>query len=803
MAINLIIDDQAISVPEGTLVVDAAKRAGITIPVFCYHPKLEPAGMCRMCLVEIGAPAVDRATGQPVLDEDGRQKIAWNPKLQTACTTPVAQGMQVRTQSQAVKDAQREVLEFLLTSHPLDCPICDKGGECPLQNLTLAYGPGQTRFEFLDKQLLDKHVPLGDLIWLDRERCIQCGRCIRFQADIAGEPVLGFDERGRHLEILTFSDPPFDSVFSGNTTDICPVGALTTVDFHFRARPWELTNVPSLCDHCAVGCNTTLGTRRSARDGGWDILRVMPRQNEQVNEIWICDKGRFGHGHARSPQRLTQPAVRWGDQHKPVSWEEALAIASEKLRALVADGPPTPPVAGLIGDRIPNEDAYVMAKFFRQVLRSDALFAYPPVSGAQVARQYGVAAGTNLGALDPSNSVVLVAGADLYEQVPLWYLRLRKRAKVFQVSASPALSQGDSASVRSQETGSRSFPASLNLNCRQGTETFVVLGLLNAVLSEGLVRADVAARVDGIADFKARLAQYTPAKVSELSGVPAGSIQQAARALAEAENAILIFGTLGAGEALPQHMANLAVLTDHVGRPNNGLLPAWPHANTQGVGDLLSVNGQLLMAPGQWQAASKQAPILYIVGADPVGDGEELPEEAFVICHELFLTATARRANLVLPALSWAERDGTFTNAERRVQRFYKALPPSGEAKADWEILQAIARKLDEAWNYATTAEIMDDLAANVPPYAGMSYARLARTGEQWPPVGRDNLYFGGTAYDNAGGLGAQLPAGCESAARYTLTWVEPETAAPKAQRLYRRGTLIGASSILKKHLVE
>ncbi len=780
--VNLFIDDQQVSVPAGTLVVDAAKSVGITIPVFCYHPKLKPVGMCRMCLVEIGTPAIDRATGQPVLDESGQQKIVWNLKLQTACTTPVSEGMQVRTaaQSDAVKAAQREVLELLLTSHPLDCPICDKGGECPLQNLTMAYGPGKTRFEFLDKQLLDKHVPLGDLIWLDRERCIQCARCVRFQDEIAGDHVLGFSERGRKLEIITFSAPPFNSHFSGNTTDICPVGALTTVDFHFRARPWELTNIPSLCPHCAVGCNLTLSTRRSAkRGGGWEILRVMPRQNEQVNEIWICDKGRFGHGHTHSPQRLTQPLVRWGESLQPISWDAALAVVSEKLR--LESGK----TVALVGDCLPNEDVYLLGKLLRQGFKSDWMQMYPCVGGAQVARQYGVATGTNLGRLDPANSVVLIVGADLKEEAPVWNLRLRSIPK-FQVSSFRPKNSTQPAQVTC-------------LQCREGTETHVVLGLLNVTLNVILERHQASDRnlVSGLAELEAKLAEFTPARVSELTGVPPEAIVSTARALAAAGNTIFAFGTVGAPESLPQHLANLAVLTGHVGRPNNGLLPVWPHANTQGVLDQITTLGF------QTPDFGFEPSTLYIAGADPVGDGAELPPSAFVICQELFATETARKADVVLPAVSWAERDGTFTNAERRVQRFYKALPSLGQAQPDWQIMQRVARKLGLDWNYATSEEIMVELAATMPGYAQATYARLAQVAPQWPPVGYDDLYFGGTVYDNRDGLGVQLSAGCESAERYELRWVEPQVAPIKARPLYRRGTLVEKSERLKAHLVD
>jgi NADH-quinone oxidoreductase subunit G len=236
--VTITIDGKDYQVPAGRNLVDAARDAADNeIPVFCYHPKMDPVGMCRMCLVEQGSIERDPATKEVVYAEDGTPKVRWMPKLQTACTQRVAEGMVVRTNTEQVVAARRNVLEFLLTSHPLDCPVCDKGGECPLQNLTMAYGPGVTRMEYEDKMKLDKHVPLGDLIFLDEERCIQCARCIRFQDEVVGDDVLAFHERGRSLQIITVGDPGFETYFSGNTTDVCPVGALTTADFRFKARP--------------------------------------------------------------------------------------------------------------------------------------------------------------------------------------------------------------------------------------------------------------------------------------------------------------------------------------------------------------------------------------------------------------------------------------------------------------------------------------------------------------------------------------------------------------------------------------
>src|SRR5512138_2488241 len=389
--VTLTIDGVQVTVPEGTGIPEAAKTVGIDIPVFCHHPKLEPVGMCRMCLVEIGRPVRDRATGEFVM-ENGEPKIQFLPKLETGCTNKVEEGLVVRTNTQKAKDGQKSTVEFLLTSHPLDCPVCDKGGECPLQNLTIAYGPGKSRFLFDEKYHLGKHVPLGDLIVLDQERCIQCARCIRFQSDIAGDSVIGFDERGRATQIVSFSDPGFDSVFSGNTTDICPVGALTTTDFRFEARPWELQSQASICTQCPVGCNITLNTRREARaQGDFVVKRVMPRQNEEVNEIWICDKGRFVHHYTDSKKRLTRPLVRKTKEERRTraSWDSATKAAADQFLANKKD------FVILASGRLANEDLFNLKSLAEHA--GGQAYLYSHMAGGEMTTLVGVGAGTNFG----------------------------------------------------------------------------------------------------------------------------------------------------------------------------------------------------------------------------------------------------------------------------------------------------------------------------------------------------------------------------------------------------------------------
>jgi NADH-quinone oxidoreductase subunit G len=759
--INLLIDDVAITVPKGTLIVDAAKRANINIPVFCYHPKLKPVGMCRMCLVQVGRVKIDRGTGQPVLDANGQPEIGWGPKLETSCTTPVEPGMRVVTQNDVVKRAQKDVLEFLLTSHPLDCPICDKGGECPLQNLTLDFGPGLSRFDYADKQHLDKRYPLGELIFLDRERCIQCARCIRFQDEIADDRVLGFYERGRQMQIETMSTPGFDSKFSGNTTDICPVGALTTKDFRFRARPWEMVNVPSICTHCAVGCNISLGTRRSAKGGGdWGVLRVQPRQNEAVNEIWICDKGRFGHHYARSKDRLQKPLIKKDGKFVEATWNEAATLVADRFRA--ANGK----AGGLIGDRVSNEDAWLFGKLFREGFVSSHVVNHPQAAGLDLAQRYGVGVGTDLGKLGKGD-VVLIVAADIEETAPVYMLRLKAAAD-----------RGAKLIVANARETKMDRYAAISIRYKPGMDARTVYGLLNAV-DQG----------SGIGDQVKKFASDEAV------------IKDAGKLIGEAQNLIVIFGDERQvnDAALAQACANLVVATGHIGKANNGLLPLWPHNNTQGVFDMLSAQGL--------GSASDEVKALYIVGTDPIGDGQLLPKADFVVVQELFLTKTAQQADVVLPAMSWAERDGTFTNAERRVQRYYKALPPTGQAKADWEIFSDIADALGLKWMLFTAESVMDQIAANVPAYAGLDYPTLGTIKEEWPPVGTSNdLYFGGTAYDNRGGVGAQAKSLFEIDGRSELKWIE--SAAPSAnpiepRRLNRHGTLIDQSAVYEIRLQE
>src|SRR5574342_372631 len=297
--VTLTIDGVKVSVPKGMLIVDAAKRIENDIPVFCYPPKLKPVGMCRMCLVEVGRVQRDRATGQIALDDKGQPRVAFGPKPETACTTPVEEGMVVVGASAKVKEARDDILEFLLTSHPLDCPVCDKGGECPLQDFSYTFGPDQSRMEFprrvFDGEGVRGDVDFGPKLMLNRQRCILCTRCVRFMRDIDGDAQINIIDRGYGSEIATFQEQGVHSLISGNLMDVCPVGAITTRDYRFKSRPWDNPNaVDTICTLCEKGCNTTAWLKAKPEWAkGAQLIRTTPRFNPDVNSYWMCDIGRF------------------------------------------------------------------------------------------------------------------------------------------------------------------------------------------------------------------------------------------------------------------------------------------------------------------------------------------------------------------------------------------------------------------------------------------------------------------------------------------------------------------------------
>ncbi|QPC84764.1 molybdopterin-dependent oxidoreductase [Phototrophicus methaneseepsis] len=736
--VTIKIDDKEYQMPAGANLVDVAKwYADNDIPVFCYHPKMEPVGMCRMCVVELGSVMRDRETGEVVMDDNGEPQVRWFPKLQTACTQRVSDGMVVRTNSHTVRESREHVVEFLLTSHPLDCPICDKGGECPLQNLTMAHGPQASRMYYSDKMHLGKHLPLGDLIYLDQERCIQCARCIRFQDELVGDDVLAFHERGRRLQIITKSDPGFDTYFSGNTTDICPVGALTTADFRFGARPWELTEIPSISPWDAAGENISLSMRLDRDFGGRAMIkRVMPRQNEFVNEIFISDKTRFGHHFTRSADRVMEPMARQGDSLTTQNWPAAYREVADVLKAAGGD------VAAIAGGAVSNEDLWELRQLV-EGLGGSKLGAWPPThGGADLVAQVGVGQDTNLGELGKGDAILVIA-TDLEEEVPMWRFRA-KRAQdrgAYLVVANARGTRMEEFALQTERNDKPVAGASIRYAPGEAVQAMLDLKSNNSEIYDRLVNAT-------------NLVVIAGAEGLDLAG----------------------------SKALMQACANFLIDTGHVGKANNGLLSPIPGPNGMGL-------HYLGFTPEATQDIIANPPKVLIVAQAEVAEddpmaGEWLSKAGTVITLSLFPDRTTQYADYVLPIQSFAERDGTFVNGERRVQRFYTAQGPMGEAIPAWKIFTVLGEQLGQKRAKLSAAAVMLDLTQNVPQFADMRYKNLSKVVRQFPDVGGDDLYYGGTAYQNKGGIGLQIPTEADSGTVKAVKVTAPGVVSTSADEL-------------------
>ena len=395
-AVTFVVDGREVIAPEGTMLVDAAKMGDVEIPVFCYEPKLgDPVGACRMCLVEIEGI----------------------PKLQTACSTPVRDGMVVYTQTDQVKEAQNAVVEFLLVNHPLDCPVCDKGGECPLQDIAMGWGPGQSRFTD-PKRHFQKPLELSPLVAIDRERCILCYRCVRFSQEVSEDEQLQLLERGDRSFVGTFDERPYVAPFHGNIIELCPVGALTSYTYRFRARPWDIEDAGSVCTLCPSQCNVKF-TVRDER-----VLRVLGRDNEAVDDGWLCDKGRFAFQMFNSDERITQPMLRAGDGSlSPLSWQQAVEQIAGKLRGAGTKA------AALVGGSSSNEEGWLAQRLIRGALGGSAIASSPnPVEVGLLAELSRPELGAKMSDLDYAGAICVI-GADPLHEMPILDLRIRKAVR--------------------------------------------------------------------------------------------------------------------------------------------------------------------------------------------------------------------------------------------------------------------------------------------------------------------------------------------------------------------------------------
>ncbi len=653
--VTVTIDGFEISVPKGTLIIRAAELLGIEIPRFCDHPLLDPIGACRQCLVDI---------------EGQRKPLA-------SCTTTCTEGMVVHTQltSEVADLAQRGVMEMLLINHPLDCPMCDKGGECPLQNQAMTNGQGETRFTGR-KRTFAKPIPLSTEVLLDRERCIQCARCTRFADEIAGDALIDLFERGPHEQVAIAEGQPFNSYYSGNTVQICPVGALTGAAYRFRARPFDLVSTPSVCEHCASGCRQRTDHRRGV------VTRRLAGDDPQVNEEWNCDKGRWAFTYATQPDRLAGPLVRGEDGAlAPASWPAALAAAARGLAA--ARGR-----AGVLtGGRLTLEDAYGYAKFARLALGSNDIDMRARAHSAEEAQFLAAyVAGRGIEASYQSLEdapAVLLAGFEPEDESPIVFLRLRKavRQRGLKVYSIAALASRGLAKLSGEL-----------ITCVPGAEAEVLGHLISGA---NLDEAGVAAASALAADAAGPAVILAGERLAEAPG----ALTAAAR-LAQATGARLAWIPRRAGERGAIEAGALPGLLP-VGRPVTDPRARAEVARTWAVGpDSLPPRpgrdaAQILAA-----AAAGELDALVVAGVDPA----DLPDPAaalhaleaapFVVSLELRTSAVTDRADVVLPVAAAAEKAGTFVNWEGRGGSFGEAVPVPG-VRSDFQVLGAIADEMD------------------------------------------------------------------------------------------------------------
>jgi NADH-quinone oxidoreductase subunit G len=667
--VTITLDGRQVTAKKGEMLIAAAERAGTYIPRFCYHPRMKPVGMCRMCLVDLKGPR--------------------GPSLQPACFIEVAPGMEAVTDSPKVKKAQDGVLEFLLVNHPLDCPVCDKGGECPLQDQTMAYGPGETRF-IEEKRHWDKPTPLSPLVLIDRERCIQCMRCTRFADEVAGDAGIDFASRSDTTEVAIFPGEPFVSNFSGNIVQICPVGALLAKPYRFKARPWDLEQVETTCTLCAVGCRT------AAQSSSDEIVRFLGVDSDPVNWGWLCDKGRFGFEALNSPDRTAHPLARRvagalagtngsggngnaGKELVRVSWSEAFSEIASQVVGVAGDA------IGIIGGaRLPNEDAYAWAKLARTVLHTDNVDAQlgDGLPGDLVASLPRATIDQVCGA-----SLIVTVAPDIKEELPVLYLRLRHAAvesgvPIIELSPVP--------------TGLSSL-ASQCLRYMPGE-----LGALANALS---ARSPV---------------------TSEVAGVAAEEVERARAAIAAAGPRVAV--VLGRPSVAEPSSGVAEAALALAGLPGVSFLPVLRRSNVNGAIDLgLSpglLPGRVALADGrEWyerlwgtalpkekgldtigmltRAAAGAMEVLFLVGADPLSDCPDkelaalaLERARFVVAVDALPTPSTARADVVLPAAMYTERHGTFTNIEGRISWLGKKVTAPGTARPDWMIAIELARHL-------------------------------------------------------------------------------------------------------------
>ncbi len=753
------IDGREVRAPENTMLVDAAKLGDVEIPVFCYEPKLgQPVGACRMCLVEIEGI----------------------PKLQTGCSTPVKDGMVVYTQTERVKTAQQSVVEFLLINHPLDCPVCDKGGECPLQDITFGWGGGISRF-IEPKRHFVKPLELSPLIAIDRERCILCYRCVRFSQEISEDYQLVLLERGAHSYVATFDGHPYVAPFSGNIVELCPVGALTSRPYRFRARPWDIEDAGTVCGLCPAQCNVTI-TVRDER-----ATRVLARDNTEVDDGWLCDKGRFAYQSFNVQERITEPLLRDGGLLRPVTWERALSEAALGLARAGAAA------AALAGGQATGEEGLLLSRMMRQGLGSPHLDSRR--AGALPLERHRALGRPALQARTSDLEfahAVLVLDADPVNDAPILDLRLRKgvrRREVRLAVATPGASSLEPAaalSIRYAEGGGAAFAAALAGALGDGSELDRLAG-------------EAGADPQQIRDLAALL--RNPAHHGEEE---------------QPREVVVLWGerlTAGPnGPAAAQALLDIAAVLGMADVEGAGLLEVPAGTNGRGLREagVLPNAGPGLLAPSlpggrdtsaiAEGLAGGELSALYLLQSDPLRDlaDSELWRRALagantVVAHASFLTeAIAEYADVVFPAEAYAEKEGTVVHPDGRLQRLRPAVGRPGAVRPGWAVLCELALLLGLDVDLRSGKAVSRELFESVPFYAGLTLEEIGGRGLRWQE--REAA----SRFPTADARGAEASAiqapGPEAAelAGYRSVWDAPEVEfSPSLRFLYPRRELV------------
>ncbi len=664
--VTLTIDGREVTAVEGEMLHDAARKGDVEIPVFCYEPKLgAPVGACRMCLVEIEGI----------------------PKLQTSCSTPVRDGMVVHTRTDQVKKAQNAVVEFLLVNHPLDCPVCDKGGECPLQDITQGWGPGKSRV-IDEKRHFEKPIELSPLVAIDRERCILCYRCVRFSQEVSEDAQLQLLERGDRTYVGTFDERPYVSPFHGNITDLCPVGALTNYTYRFRARPWDIEQAGSVCTLCPSQCNVSFTVRDEK------VKRVIARDNPGVDDGWLCDRGRYGFEMFDAPERVTEPRLKGGTK---ADHETAIARAAAGLAA--HDGK----VAAIVGDAS-NEEGFLVGEIVRGALHSPHLDSRP-AAGPDVdtilalERPELQAKVTDIDEAD----VILVLGTDPMQSSPILDLRIRKAirrsgARLAVATERPTALDGGAEAIARFAPGQASYFI--------GALTAAVGGAENIAtpLAESLRDAGKVVVVWG--------ERIGAAGASELLGLA---------------DALGVAGTEGAG------LLEIPETTNARGLREAGVLPdAGPGLAPLAVHGHGTEEIRKALLDGTLDG-------LVLVGVDPLRDfaetarwEEALNAASFIVSFSTFATATAAKADVLFPLETHAEKDGTVTHPDGRLQRVRPAAGRPGDIRPGWQTLAALSLALGHDTGVTSQPTAFAALTAAVPFYASITDQDIGGRGVRW-----------------------------------------------------------------------